>query len=573
MLKELNIRNFAIIDELTVNFDEGLTVLTGETGAGKSIIIDAVHLLTGGRASQDFVRHGAKKAELTGLFFLPDQHPAFEKLMEAGIEYEEGTIILRRDINENGKSVCRVNGKLVPLSVLRDIGSTLVDIHGQHENQELMDEKRHIDLLDQFAEKQLQPIKEKYQRLFHEYRTLKREVEKINIDEQQTAQRIDLYQFQIRELEEAKLSVKEEEALLEERKRLQNFHKIYEHAINAYEAISGEMKGLDCIGDAMSALEDIVQLDEEFNEAFEAVSSAFYALQDASYQIKDIIDELEFDPERLNEVESRLNQYQMLKRKYGHTVEEIITYYEKIKNELNTLLHRDEAIQQKEQQLRKMEEELEKLCDELTKVRKKCAEHLSEAIMNELRDLHMEKAKFIVQFERLNNFDLNGKDYISFYISTNIGEPPKSLPKIASGGELSRIMLALKTIFSSKSQITSIIFDEVDTGVSGRVAQAIAEKITNISLNSQVLCISHLPQVAAMADEHYLIAKQVEQNRTFTTVEKIEGDKRVEEISRMMSGTEITELTLRHARELLELAHAKKGEIRSKFISNGHSLA
>lgn len=568
MLKELNIRNFAIIEELSVNFENGLTVLTGETGAGKSIIIDAVHLLCGGRASQEFVRHGAKKAELTGLFFVPDRHPAFDKLMEAGIDQEDGTIILRRDINENGKSICRVNGKLVPLSVLREIGSTLVDIHGQHENQELMDEKRHIDLLDQFAEKQLRPIKQKYQQMYDKYRSLKREVDAININEQQIAQRIDLYQFQIQELEEAKLSVKEEEELLEERKRLQNFHKIYEHAVQAYEAISGEMKGLDCIGEAMGALEDIVPLDEQFNDSFEAVSSSFYSLQDASYQIKNIIDELEFDPERLNEVESRLAQYQMLKRKYGSTVEEIITYYEKIKEELNTLLNRDEAIQQKEQQLRKMEAELEHLCDELTKVRKKCAATLSEAIMNELRDLHMEKAKFIVQFERLNNFDSNGKDYISFYISTNVGEPPKSLPKIASGGELSRIMLALKTIFSSKSQITSIIFDEVDTGVSGRVAQAIAEKISNISLNSQVLCISHLPQVAAMADQHYLILKQVEKNRTYTTVKKIEDEKRVEEISRMMSGAEITELTLQHARELLKLANEKKNEIRKSASKN-----
>lgn len=564
LLKELNIRNFAIIDELSVHFYNGLTVLTGETGAGKSIIIDAVHMLAGGRASQEYVRHGSKKAELTGLFIISDEnHPIFEKLQDAGIETEEGTVILRRDINENGKSVCRVNGKLVPLSILRDIGSTIIDIHGQHENQELMDEKHHIHLLDQFAEKQIQPLKKRYEEMFFSYRALKKEVEAINIDEQQTAQRIDLYQFQIHELEDAKLSIGEEEALLEERRRLQNFHKIYERAINAYEAISGEFKGLDSIGEAMSALDDIVILDEQFNESHEAVTSSFYALQDAAHQIKSIIDELEFDPERLNEVENRLAQYQLLKRKYGSTVEEILTYYEKIKEELASLLNRDEAIQQKEEELIKMESELEKLANELTKVRKNSAISLSEAIMNELRDLHMEKAKFIVHFDRLNNFDINGKDYISFYISTNVGEPPKSLPKIASGGELSRIMLALKTIFSSKSQITSIIFDEVDTGVSGRVAQAIAEKIANISFNSQVLCISHLPQVAAMADQHYLITKHVDQNRTYTTVNNIEENQRVEEISRMMSGTEITELTLQHARELLQLANDKKKEIKA----------
>jgi DNA repair protein RecN (Recombination protein N) len=567
LLKELNIQNFAIIDELTVHFNDGLTVLTGETGAGKSIIIDAVELLAGGRASCEYVRYGAKKAELTGLFIISDdEHPIFEKLNQVGIDSDEGIIILRRDINDNGKSVCRVNGKLVTLSILREIGSTIIDIHGQHESQELMDEKQHIHLLDQFATKQLEPIKEEYQQVYTLYKQLKKEVEALSIDEQQTAQRIDLYQFQIQELEEANISAQEEENLLEERKRLQNFHKIYERAIAAYDAISGELKGLDFIGEAMSSLDDIILLDEQFKDSHEAVTSSFYTLQDASYQIKSVIDEMEFDPERLNEVENRLAQYQTLKRKYGATVEEILVYYEKIQQELQHLLNRDEAIQQKEEELKKVEQQLEQLANELTKVRKDCASSLSEAIMSELRDLHMEKAKFIVKFEPLNNFDEKGKDYISFYISTNVGEPPKSLPKIASGGEISRIMLALKTIFSSKSQITSIIFDEVDTGVSGRVAQAIAEKIAKISINSQVLCISHLPQVAAMADQHYLISKNVEKNRTFTSIQHILEKQRVEEISRMMSGAEITDLTLKHAEELLNMAKEKKKEMKNEGV-------
>lgn len=567
MLKELNIQNFAIIDELTVNFNEGLTVLTGETGAGKSIIIDAVELLAGGRASYEFVRYGAKKAELTGLFMISDEnHPIFEKLNHAGIESDEGTIILRRDIHDNGKSVCRVNGRLVPLSVLREIGATLIDIHGQHESQELMDEKQHIHLLDQFAQAELQPIKDEYQKVYQLYKKYKKELEALSINEQQTAQRIDLYQFQIQELEEANISVQEEEQLLEERRRLQNFHKIYEKAIACYEAISGEFKGLDSIGEAMGYLDDIVLLDEQFKEPHEAVTSSFYALQDASYQIKNVIDEMEFDPERLNEVENRLALYQMLKRKYGATVEQILIHYEKIQHELQHLLHRDEAIQQKEQELAKVEQQLENLAGKLTRVRKQWAVTLSDAIMAELRDLYMDKAKFIVKFEPVNNFDENGKDYISFYISTNVGEPPKSLPKIASGGEISRIMLALKTIFSSKSQITSIIFDEVDTGVSGRVAQAIAEKIAKISINSQVLCITHLPQVAAMADQHYLISKKVEQNRTFTSVQYIFDQQRIEEISRMMSGAEITDLTLKHAEELLHMAKEKKKEMKNEGV-------
>ena len=559
MLKELSIRNFAIIDDLTVSFSEGLTVLTGETGAGKSIIIDAVNILAGGRGSTEFIRHGEKKAELGGLFEISsDKHPIYFKLEEHGIEAEEGTIILRRDLNDSGKSICRVNGKLVPLSVLREIGGSLIDIHGQHENQELMDEKFHIHLLDHFAHHDLKATKADYDEAYESYRQLKREFAELSIDEQRAAQRIDLYQFQIQELEQAGLRVDEEEALSEERIRLMNFHKIFERANMAYEAISGEGNGLDYIGNAMNALEDIVRLDSIFKESSEVVTSSFYALQDAAYQVKNALDDLEYDAERLNEVEQRLALYQNMKRKYGTTVEEILAYYDKIEEELSQLLNRDEAMQKNEQLLAQMEVDLNKMAQELTKIRKENALQLSDAIMNELRMLHMEKAQFIVNFEELDHFDANGKDYVAFYISTNVGEPPKSLPKVASGGELSRMMLALKTIFSSSNGITSIIFDEVDTGVSGRVAQAIAEKIAAISVNSQVLCISHLPQVAAMADHQYYIKKQVEHDRTFTTITEMEQHERIEEISRMMSGAEITDLTLQHASELLQMANERK---------------
>lgn len=559
MLRELSIRNFAIIDDLTVSFFGGLTVLTGETGAGKSIIIDAVNILAGGRGSTEFIRHGEKKAELGGLFHVNNSdHPIFSKLEEHGIEAEEDTIILRRDLSESGKSICRVNGKLVPLSVLREIGGSLIDIHGQHENQELMDEKFHIHLLDHYAHHALQAVKAQYSEAFEAYRQLKKEVAELSMDEQRMAQRIDLYQFQIQELEQAALQVEEEEALNEERLRLLNFHKIFERANMAYEAISGDANGLDFIGNAMNALEDIVALDVNFKEPSEAVTSSFYALQDAAYQIKNVLDDLEYDAERLNEVEQRLALYQNMKRKYGTTVEEILAYYEKIEEELSQLMNRDETMQKNEQLLAKMESDLHEIADQLTVIRKENAVTLSEAIMNELKLLHMEKAQFIVKFESLTQFDANGKDFVAFYISTNVGEPPKSLPKVASGGELSRMMLALKTIFSSSNGITSIIFDEVDTGVSGRVAQAIAEKIAAISINSQVLCISHLPQVAAMADHHYYIKKQVEHDRTFTTISEMEEHERIEEISRMMSGAEITELTLQHASELIQMANERK---------------
>lgn len=559
LLKELSIRNFAIIDDLTVSFEDGLTVLTGETGAGKSIIIDAVHILAGGRGSSEFIRHGAKKAELGGLFHLPaDHHPIYAKLEEAGIEAEDGTVILRRDLNDSGKSVCRVNGKLVPLSVLRDIGGSLIDIHGQHENQELMDEKQHIHLLDQFAQAELLAVKQDYQQVYQIYRALKRELASISLDEQLTAQKIDLYQFQINELDHANIQLGEEDTLLEERKRLNNFHKIFERTNTAYEAVFGDSKGLDWIGNAMSALEDAAGLDSQFKELSETVSSSFYALQDATYQLKGILDEMEFDPERLNEVEQRLGVIQSMKRKYGATVEDILAYRAKIGDELATLINRDEAIEKNEQRLIQIEQQLRVLAKDMTAIRATAAERLAQAIMEQLRALCMEKAQFIVTFRELEQLEANGLDDIVFYISTNVGEPPKSLPKIASGGELSRMMLALKTIFSASNGITSIIFDEVDTGVSGRVAQAIAEKIAAIAIHSQVLCISHLPQVAAMADQHYFIKKEVEHNRTVTTLTNMNEQQRIEELSRMMSGIEITDVTLQHASELLQQAHAKK---------------
>lgn len=561
MLRELSIKNFAIIEELTVDFQNGLTVLTGETGAGKSIIIDAVQLLAGGRGSQEFIRHGAKKAELEGLFTLSSEnHPAYEKCEDAGIEIEEETIILRRDLNDNGKSICRVNGKLVPLSLLREIGATLIDIHGQHESQELMDDKQHIHLLDQFAGEEIEPVKETYSKQYEAYKTLKKELAAISVNEQQVAQKIDLYQFQIKEIDACKFQPNEEEALTEERRRLMNFNKIFECSNTAHEAILGESKGLDWIGQAMTALEDVVTVDERFKESTDAVSNAFYNLQEAAFGIKNILDDLEFDPERLNEVEHRLALIQSMKRKYGPTLKEILNYRAKIGEELESLLNRDENIQKNEQQLIELRQKLQETASKLTAVRKKVGDRLSNAIMQQLCELYMEKAKFSVNFELLpeGQFDHNGMDKIVFYIATNVGEPPKPLTKIASGGELSRIMLALKTIFSTTNGITSIIFDEVDTGVSGRVAQAIAEKIAAISIHSQVLCISHLPQVAAMADHHYHIQKQEDTNRTFTSLTEIFGDDRIDEISRIMSGAEVTELTFKHAKELIEIAEDRK---------------
>lgn len=560
MLKELSIKNFAIIEEVSVSFTEGLTVLTGETGAGKSIIIDAVHLLAGGRGSQEFIRHGTKKAELEGLFYIQDEnHPVFDKLNEVGIDSDEEAIILRRDINDHGKSVCRVNGKLVTIAILREIGGSLIDIHGQHESQELMDDRIHISLLDQFAGTPMVIQKEQYQELYQSYKKLKKELLTINENEQQIAQKIDLFKFQIREIDDVQLKNEEEEDfLLDERKKHQNFHKTFERLSSAYEALTSESRGLDWIGKAMSELDDVSSYDDQFKEFAEAISSTFYTLQDTSYQLKGLMDEMEFDEGRLNQIEDRLATIQSMKRKYGSSIQNILQYRDKIREELDELINRDERVQLRQKDLIQLESQLEIKTLKLTELRKQAATDLSESILTQLRELYMEKATFFVQFFALEEFDKNGKDALAFYMSTNVGEPAKALSKIASGGELSRMMLALKSIFSKHQGITSIIFDEVDTGVSGRVAQAIAEKIASISTSSQVLCITHLPQVAAMADQQILIAKEVLDERTITLLTEVTGKERVHELSRMMSGAEITTLTLEHATELLSIAEDRK---------------
>lgn len=565
MLKEITIKNFAIIEHLEVAFENGLTVLTGETGAGKSIIIDAVQLLAGGRGSQGFIRHGAEKAELEGLFIIDNPaHPVVSALKDFGIGIEEGAVILRRDINTHGKSVCRINGKLVTIAIMREIGAQIIDIHGQHENQELMHERRHIHLLDKFAGEKMEVAYQNYFELYSRYTKLKKKLETANENEQQVAQRIDVYSFQLKEINDANLVIGEEEVLEDEQRKLQNFSRLFERLNTAYESMSGDGRGLDWVGSAMSDLEDAADVDKSLNPQFEAVTDSFYALQETAHEIKSLIDQLEFDPARLDIVEERLALHISLKRKYGATVEDILLFRDKITDELENLVNRDERLAAEQEKMAQLIKDMEVEAEELSIIRKEAATKLEVAIMEQLEQLHMGKASFKVMISRKKGqlFDVNGSDDIAFHIATNVGEPLKPLVAVASGGELSRLMLALKTIFSKHQGVTSIIFDEVDTGVSGRVAQAIAEKIAMIAGNSQVLCISHLPQVAAMADQHYLIKKDVKNNRTMTSIENVHDGDRTDELSRMLSGAETTPLTLKHAEELLTLAAERKKAFR-----------
>ncbi|MBC2165989.1 DNA repair protein RecN [Listeria booriae] len=562
MLQELTIRNFAIIESLNLSFQEGMTVLTGETGAGKSIIIDALGLLVGGRGSVDFIRHGEEKLEIQGLFTInPQNKGCLEALESNGIDASDHMVVLERTLFQSGKNTCRINGKLATTGVLREIGSRLIDIHSQHEHQELMNDEFHLQLLDRFAWKEIAPTLSQYESKYAEYKEMKAKWHNWTKNEQELAQRLDMLRFQQDEITNADLRLGEEEALMEQKHVLANFEKINENLQNAYTALQGEERGLEFVSEAMRYVGAASDILPEFKTLSESVASSFYLLEESAMQIRQELDKLEFQPDELDTIESRLNELNQLKRKYGKTVEAIIHYNEEIDQEILELSDRETHLGQLEKELESAKQDLQKLAEKLTTIRQKAAKQLEKQIKNELNQLYMEKAIFQVNFATpASEFTENGIDKVAFYMSTNPGEPLKPLSRIASGGELSRMMLALKTIFSRHQGITSIIFDEVDTGVSGRVAQAIAEKIYAVAVGSQVLCISHLPQVAAMADHHFYISKTTTANRTMTSVTALSGDEKVEEISRMIAGIEVTDVTKQHATEMLTQATKIKSE-------------
>jgi DNA repair protein RecN (Recombination protein N) len=556
MLVELGIKNFAIISSLRLQFHDGMTALTGETGAGKSIIIDAMGLLCGSRGSTDYIRQGSNKCSLEGLFEVPTDSQFTELLHELGIETEDELLIVQRDISQSGKNICRVNGRTLTLSNLRRIGAFLVDIQGQNEHQELLQPDRHLHLLDQFGGKKFQELLAKYRQAFEKFQHLKQQMRKIQANEQSYVQRMDMLRFQQDEIANANLLPNEEEELTEERAKLGNYQKIVDSLAHSYALLTNdEGNSLDGIGAALTSMQDIAHLDSEYETVSENLQSAFYLLQEAAGDISRQFDSLSFDEGRLEEVNQRLELIHQLKRKYGQTVSEVLAYYEEITKELTESAYTEGQLEQLAKEVSAQEEVASHFAEQLHQERKKIAYKLSLAIVTELKELYMEHSQFEVRFMNSKKIlQEDGFDEVEFYLTTNPGEPLKPLVKVASGGELSRMLLALKTIFSQNQGITSIVFDEVDTGVSGRVAQAIAEKIAKIAANSQVLCITHLPQVAAIADYQYYIKKEINQGRTQTIVSELEPQNRVYEIARMLAGSEVTELTMEHAKELLAMA-------------------
>ena len=559
MLQTLSIKQFAIIDELEVHFGDGLTVLSGETGSGKSIIIDAIGQLIGMRASSDYVRHGEKKAIIEGIFDIDDSKEALTLLSELSIDSDEDFLLVKREIFSSGKSICRINNQTVTLQDLRKVMQELLDIHGQHETQALLKQKYHLQLLDNYAEDTYAKLLQQYIDTFDRYQAKKKELEELETADQALLQRLDLLKFQLDEIKEAHLKDGEVEQLETDIKRIQNSENLSLALNNAHLTLTDEHAITDRLYELSTQLESIGEiLPDKYNKLKDEVDQFYYTLEDAKHQIYDELTNTEFDEQYLNELESRMNLLNSLKRKYGKDISELIIYQEKLELEINKIENYEESTSQLREQINELYQRVLDLGGQLSKERRKVAQQLRNHIVDEIQNLQMKDANLEISFKPLDKPNREGIEFVEFLISPNKGEPLKSLNKIASGGELSRIMLALKTIFVKSRGQTAILFDEVDSGVSGQAAQKMAEKMRDLAQHIQVICISHLPQVATMSDYHLLISKASNDDRTTTQVKELTGDERVDEVARMISGASVTELTRQNAKEMIEQNHATK---------------
>lgn len=568
MIVELTIRNFAIIEELRINFHEGFNVLTGETGAGKSILLDALGLLLGNRASSEWVRHGAKKAEIEGLFFIGNHTKVIEKLKELGIETDDEMLVIRRDLTDQGKSICRINGQLATISMLRELGDLLVSLHSQHDHHHLLQPHRHLFWLDAYAGPELAAALKEYKKLYQSFHKLRKELEFLSQNEKEMVQRIDLLKFQAEEIQQAALEVGEEERLLEEKNRLTHREKLSHHVQGAHEALAGEHKTLDWLGMAMGYLEEVSNLDPFLTHKFQQIEESFYLLEDITRELGNYLDRIEFDEKKLMSIEERIHTINGLKRKYGDSIMAILEYAASIEEELEQLENRDVLLNNLYEELKEARIDLLLEAKEITRLRKQAAAKLEEAVKKELMELYMDKVQFRVHIEDLstdfleNSMDIPGGEYgmneVEFLIATNPGEPLKPLAKVASGGELSRLALALRAVLARIDEVGTLVFDEVDTGVSGKVSQGIGQKLLRISKDRQVLAITHHPQVASLADAHYLIEKKVDGNRTKTSLQLLDEDERTLELARMIGGTEISSSARIHAAEMRRLGKELK---------------
>lgn len=537
MITTLHIKNIGIIDEININLNEGFNVLTGETGAGKTLIIGSLQILSGGRFSKEMIRNGENNSFVEMSMFLP------------GKGYEDDTVVVSREININGKNLCKINGRLVSVGELKKFMSKVLDIHGQNDNQSILDVSTHIDLVDKYAEKEIRKYKDEYLAYYEEYLKIKEELKSNYGDDKEKERKLDLLRYQLNEIEEAFLKEGEEDELLEERKIIAASEKITNNLYEVQNSLNES--AIESMEHAIRALEKIEEYSEKFKNILERLRSSYYEVEECVRDVEDEADRNTFDEERLSEIENRLECIKTLKRKYGNTIKEILEYKLKVKKEIYDIENLEEYILKLKKDLKLLEEKMFIVCEKIHNIRVKNAKKISEEINIDLKELEMKNARFSIQVE-LNEekeFNKNGLDNVEFLISTNIGEESKPLVKIASGGEMSRIMLSIKNVLSEVDEIPIMIFDEIDTGISGIAANSTGEKIKKIARNHQVICVTHLASIAAKGDYNYYIYKEVENEKTRTRIIELDEEKVLEEIARIASG-KITEVSINHAREL-----------------------
>ena len=555
MLEHLHIKNVALIRESEISFGEGLNILTGETGAGKSMVIDSLQFALGGRAGKDFLRHGEKMASVEALFAVQSRSLQ-EKLEENGIEPEEdGSVLITRTLSETGKSVCRVNGSTVTVGMLKEFAEDLIDIYGQHEHQSLLNPSKHIRLLDRFCGAGFGDAMEEYKKSFLALKEIDKQLEALMGDESRREQRMDILSFQKEEIEAASLKLGEEEELLEQKKRLGSMEKLMrltgESLALLYDGNDRMPSACDQLGDALAKLQEAAEYDNTLTSFADALADAYAAVEDTARELKREAEKQENDPAALEEIEERLQVIYKLKRKYGGTVEAVLAFYDKVAEELDFLANSNEKAAEWMAAKEKEQKKLAAYAETLTARRKDTAEQVAEQIEKALQDMEMKGARFHIQIDEKTDWTADGKDKVEFLISANAGEGLKPLSKIASGGEMSRVMLALKTVLVDADDIGTFIFDEIDTGGSGRTARKVGEKMRFLGKKRQILCITHLPQIAAMADSHFLIEKESNGAETTTKVTPLSEEGSVGEVARLMGGSDVTETTLAAARELI----------------------
>ena len=547
MLSLLHIENIAVIECADITFDSGFNILTGETGAGKSIVIDAISAILGERAYRDMIRTGTSKASVRAVF---TNVPKLSWFDDNGVEYDSETII-QREVHLDGKNICRVNGTLVTVSILKKLGIQLINIHGQHDSASLFDENNHLGFLDAFAENQ--PLRDTYAEKFDSVVKLRKEIERLHMDESEKLRRMETLRYQIDEIGKANLQAGEDETLDQRRKILQNAEKLSDGIHSAVECLYGgdDTDGAaSLLAEAERELARLARYTDAYNELHEKVSDLMYQVQDAAEELRDARDDLSYSADELEQIESRLDVIHRLRRKYGSSCEEILAYLDNAQKELDEIEFADDHIERLKLKCEKAEKQAWDAAITLRNNRIAAAKELSERILTELAQLDMPRVQFSCNFTE-TELTAIGADLIAFYMSANAGEALKPLSKVASGGELARIMLAMKNVLAEQDQVATLIFDEVDTGVSGRAAQKVAEKLRSVAKTKQVLCVTHLPQLAALANTHLLIAKEERSGRTYTTVTPLDLEGRKRELARIIGGANITETTLKSAEEML----------------------